>query len=64
MDISEAINRIAEQTYDNKRLWSQSLKQRRTEFTDVYGIPYYQFELESHVVFQVQWYSHVALERL
>lgn len=56
MDISEAINRIAEQTYDNKRLWSQSLKQRRTEFTDVYGIPYYS-EVDSSKTFQ----CHMAI---
>lgn len=56
MDITEAINRIAEQTYDNKRLWSQSLKQRRTEFTDVYGVPYYS-EVDSNKTFQ----CHMAI---
>lgn len=51
MDLSTAINRIAEQTYKNKKLWSQSLKQRRTEFTDIYGVPYYS-EVDSTKTFQ------------
>lgn len=50
MDIGTAVNRIAERTYESRRLWGQSLRQRRTEFTDVYGIPYTS-EIESNKQF-------------
>lgn len=51
MDITTAINRIAERTYDNRQLLGQTLRQRRTEYTDVYGIPY-RSELESDKTFE------------
>ena len=50
MDIGTAINRIAERAYDSRELMGQSLRQRRTEYTDVYGIPY-RSELESDKTF-------------
>lgn len=50
MDIGTAINRIAERAYDSRELMGQSLRQRRTEYTDVYGIPY-RSELESEKTF-------------
>lgn len=37
----EALNRIAERTSDNVRELRKSRFQRRTEFTDLYGIPFY-----------------------
>lgn len=51
MDIGTAINRIAERAYDSRELMGQSLRQRRTEFTDIYGIPYYS-EIDSDKTFQ------------
>ena len=39
--IDEALNRIAEVTSDNRKDIKQSRLQRRTEFTDLYGIPFY-----------------------
>lgn len=56
MDIGTAINRIAERTAENRQLWGQSLRQRRTEFTDVYGVPYYS-EIDSTKNFM----CHVAV---
>lgn len=50
MDIGTAVNRIAERTYESRRLWGQSMRQRRTEYTDVYGIPYTS-EIESNKKF-------------
>lgn len=41
MDIWEAIDRTAERTVENRKFWGQALRQRRTEFTDIYGIPLY-----------------------
>lgn len=40
MTIESAINRIGERTADNKRELQKSRLQRRTEFTDLYGIPH------------------------
>lgn len=37
----EALNRIAERTGDNLRELRKTRLQRRTEFTDLYGIPFY-----------------------
>lgn len=37
----EALNRIAERTSDNARELRKTRFQRRTEFTDLYGIPFY-----------------------
>lgn len=51
MDISQAITRIAERTVDNRKLWAQALRQRRTEFTDIYGVPFYS-EIDSNKKFQ------------
>lgn len=51
MDIVTAVNRIAEKTYENKQLWGQAMRQRRTEYTDVYGIPY-RSELQSNKTFE------------
>lgn len=39
--IDDALNRIAEVTVDNKRELKKSKMQRRTEFTDLYGVPFY-----------------------
>ena len=39
--IDEALNRIAEVTNDNRNDIRRSRLQRRTEFTDLYGIPFY-----------------------
>ena len=50
MDISQAINKIAERAYENRKFWGQSLRQRRTEYTDVYGIPY-RSEIQSNKSF-------------
>ena len=36
----EAIERIAEQTVKNKERWSESLKQRRNQVVDLYGVEY------------------------
>lgn len=36
----EAIERIAEQTVQNKERWSQALKQRRNQVVDLYGVEY------------------------
>lgn len=37
----EALNRIAERTSDNVRELRKTRLQRRTEFTDLYGVPFY-----------------------
>lgn len=37
----EALNRIAERTNDNIRELRKTRLQRRTEFTDLYGVPFY-----------------------
>lgn len=37
----EALNRMAEVVSDNKKELKKSRYQRRTEFTDLYGIPFY-----------------------
>lgn len=37
---AEAIQRIAEKTYDNTRELRKSRLQRRTEFTDLHGVPF------------------------
>lgn len=37
----EALNRIAERTNDNIKELRKSRLQRRTEFTDLYGVPFY-----------------------
>lgn len=37
----EALNRIAERTSDNIRELRKTRLQRRTEFTDLYGVPFY-----------------------
>lgn len=37
----EALNRIAERTNDNIRELRKTRFQRRTEFTDLYGVPFY-----------------------
>ena len=36
----EAIERIAAQTVENKKRWSESLKQRRHQVVDMYGVEY------------------------
>lgn len=36
----EAIERIAAQTFVNRERWSESLKQRRHQVTDMYGVEY------------------------
>ena len=41
MTIGDAINRVAEVTVDNRRELRKSRYQRRTEFTDLYGTPFY-----------------------
>lgn len=51
MDISTAINRIAERTTENRQLWGQSLRQRRSEFTDIYGIPFRTDEVDNNKTF-------------
>lgn len=38
--VGQAIERLAERTSENKERWRQALRQRRTEYTDIYGIPY------------------------
>lgn len=40
LTMGQAIERIAERTVENHERWKQALKQRRTEYTDIYGIPY------------------------
>lgn len=52
----QAIERLAENTYENKQRWKQALKQRRTEYTDIYGIPMVS-ELNNNRVFEY----HVAI---
>ena len=37
---SSALEQIAERTVENREHWKRSLTQRRTEYTDIYGIPY------------------------
>lgn len=39
--IEEAINRIAERTAENRQSLKKSRFQRRTEFPDTYGVPFY-----------------------
>lgn len=39
--IDEALNRIAERTSDNRQSIKKSRFQRRTEFPDTYGVPFY-----------------------
>lgn len=39
--IDEAINRIAERTAENRQELRKTRMQRRTEFTDLYGVPFY-----------------------
>lgn len=56
MDIGTAINRIAERTSESRQLWSESLKQRRTEFTDVYGVPY-----KSEIDSSKKFLCHIAI---
>lgn len=56
MDIGTAINRIAERTSESRQLWGESLKQRRTEFTDVYGVPY-----KSEIDSSKDFLCHVAV---
>lgn len=36
----QAINRIAERTYENRTLWKQAIDQRRSTFVDIYGVPF------------------------
>lgn len=38
--VANAIQQIAERTVENRERWKQALRQRRTEYTDIYGIPY------------------------
>lgn len=38
--IAQALERVAERTIENRQKWKQALRQRRTEYTDIYGIPY------------------------
>lgn len=40
LTLGQALERLAERTSENRDRWKQSLKQRRTEYTDIYGIPY------------------------
>lgn len=40
MTVNEALERVSEITYENRERWRQALRQRRTEYTDIYGIPY------------------------
>lgn len=47
----QAIERIAERTSENRSKWAQALRQRRTEYTDIYGIPY-ESELNSNTRFE------------
>lgn len=35
-----AIEKIAERTSENREMWRQAIRQRRTEFTDIYGMPF------------------------
>lgn len=37
----QVLSRIAERTVENRELWRQSLSQRRTGNTAIYGIPFY-----------------------
>lgn len=39
-NLDSVIQRLEERIYDNKRELDRTRKQRRTEFTDLYGIPY------------------------
>lgn len=41
MTIDEALNLVAEVAGDNKREMLKSRFQRRTEYTDLYGVPFY-----------------------
>lgn len=38
--MQSAYNRLAERIYDNKTELDKTRRQRRTEFTDLYGVPY------------------------
>ena len=43
MTIDEILNRISERTVDNTRELRKTRYQRRTEFTDLYGIPFSEY---------------------
>lgn len=50
----EALNRIAERTTDNIRELRKTRLQRRTEFTDLYGIPFYaESDADNKAVFYI-----------
>lgn len=38
--LSNAVGKIAERTVDNSQKWRQSLRQRRSEYVDIYGVPF------------------------
>ena len=57
MTYDEVINRIAEVTRDNKEDLRKSRLQRRTEFTDLYGVPFY---AESDSDHQARFYISVS----
>ena len=40
IDYNSALSRVAERTYDSTKNWRQSLRQRRSEYVDIYGIPF------------------------
>lgn len=49
----EALNRIAERTSDNIRELRKTRLQRRTEFTDLYGVPFYAESNNNKVEFYI-----------
>lgn len=38
--IWDALERNAERSVETRNMWRQAIRQRRTEFTDIYGVPY------------------------
>lgn len=38
--LADALEQVTERTVETRTLWRQAIRQRRTEFTDIYGVPY------------------------
>ena len=56
----QAINRIAERTYENRTLWKQAIDQRRSTFVDIYGVPY-EFKYMGHDSDGYKYQTHVSI---
>lgn len=60
LTIENAISRVAERTSDNARELRKSRMQRRTEFTDLYGVPFYAESVEDDGLHKAKFYISVS----